>query len=64
MRSVIWANSRSAHDAEYQAKLSRLEAAEAEVADLRARAERAIKTLEDRRKRNHWRESIQEMLGG
>lgn len=45
-------------------KITRLEQAEAEVADLVARSERAIGYLTPRRGRNHWRESITEMIQG
>jgi hypothetical protein len=45
-------------------KSARLEDAEREVADLRSRADRAIRTLDDRHTRNHWRESIEQMIQG
>lgn len=43
---------------------ARLEDAEREVTELQHRASRAIKTLTDRQHRNHWRESIEKMIGG
>ena len=45
-------------------KIARLEEAEAEVADVRTRATKAIRALDDRRGRNHWRESIEKMIQG
>lgn len=45
-------------------KMARLERAEAEVAGLRIRADNAIQFLDARRKRNHWRESIEQMIQG
>lgn len=46
------------------AKIERLERAEAEVENLKMRAHAAIQILDGRRERNHWRESIQEMIQG
>lgn len=45
-------------------KITRLEQAEAEVAELVARSERAVGYLVPRRGRNHWRETITEMIQG
>lgn len=45
-------------------KMARLERAESEVKDLRGRADRAIGKLDARHSRNHWRESITEMIQG
>lgn len=47
-----------------QEKLSRLEEAETELNALTNRADKAIKYLDDRQRRNHWRESIEQMLHG
>lgn len=38
--------------------------AEKEVRDLTDRADAAIRTLEARSRRNHWRESIEQMIQG
>lgn len=45
-------------------KMARLESAEAEVADLVARSKRAVSYLDARGQRNHWRESIEQMIQG
>jgi hypothetical protein len=45
-------------------KMERLEKAEEDLRNLKSRAEKAIQTLDDRHKRNHWRESITEMIQG
>lgn len=42
----------------------RLEEAEVQLKDLKQRAHIAITTLDQRVRRNHWRESIQEMIQG
>lgn len=41
-----------------------LKRAEADLADLTARGESAVRTLDARHKRNHWRESIEQMIQG
>lgn len=45
-------------------KIERLEQAEAEVEDLMLRAGTAIRFLDARHRRNHWRESIEQMIQG
>lgn len=45
-------------------KMVRLEKAEREVFLLKIRAFRAIAMLDERRLRNHWRESIEQMIQG
>lgn len=45
-------------------KDERLEKAERDLASLKARAERAISRIEERRGRNHWREAIERMIQG
>lgn len=45
-------------------KMARLEKAEAEMQALLLRADIAIEFLDGRRNRNHWRESIEKMIGG
>ena len=45
-------------------KVARLEAAEAHLSDLRERADKAVRVLDARRSRNHWRESIEQMIQG
>ena len=45
-------------------KLVRLEKAEAEVRELISRGETATEFLEGRQRRNHWRDSIEQMLRG
>lgn len=42
----------------------RLDKAEADLAHLRGRADDALGTLNDRHDRNHWSESIQELITG
>lgn len=45
-------------------KMERLEAAEQELEDLKARSTVAITYLRERQSRNHWRESIEKMIQG
>ena len=45
-------------------KIERLEKAERELFWLKARAAKAIQSLDERQKRNHWRESIEQMIQG
>jgi len=45
-------------------KMRRLEAAEQELASLRERGVVAVNTLIARNERNHWRESIEDMIHG
>jgi len=42
----------------------RLRRAEAELLDLTVRGDRALRTLDDRHRRNHWREAIEQMIQG
>lgn len=46
------------------AKVARLEQAESEVKELISRGETVTKFLEDRQRRNHWRDSIEQMIRG
>lgn len=55
--------SREADTAEDE-KMARLVKAETELDSLKDRASRATSSLMERRGRNHWRESIQEMIQG
>lgn len=45
-------------------KIARLEQAEADLSSLKIRASNAIRTLDNRQRRNHWRESIEKMIQG
>jgi len=45
-------------------KMAALDAAEKELASLRARSEKALNTLNRRDTSNHWRESIEQMIHG
>lgn len=45
-------------------KDARLENAERELADLKMRSERAVRTLSARHRRNHWTESVENMIQG
>lgn len=51
-------------DADEREKMKRLEQAERDLFFLQIRASRAISLLESRQRRNHWRESIEEMIQG
>lgn len=42
----------------------RLRQAEAELAELQSRGDRAVSYLEGRRQRNHWSEGIEKMIRG
>lgn len=50
-------------DAEHE-KMERLEKAEAELDTLKDRAHKAISSLDSRHKRNHWKQSIEDMIQG
>ena len=56
-------NHRAKSDAEFF-KLKRLEEAEAELETLRDRANVAITFLTERHTRNHWSESVHDMITG
>ena len=51
-------------DADEREKIARLEQAERELGSLQHRAWLAINTLDERQRRNHWRESIERMIQG
>ena len=51
-------------DAEEREKMALLEQVEAEAKDLRERADVAVYVMKHRDRRNHWQESIQEMIWG
>lgn len=51
-------------DLEEREKMARLEAAERERDALLARGARAVTTLTARNDRNHWRESVRDMILG
>jgi hypothetical protein len=44
---------------EHDAQLAQ---AEADLADLTARGEKAMRTLDTRQERNHWREAVEQMI--
>lgn len=44
--------------------MARLEQAERDLKGLQARAAAALHTLETRHSRNHWRESVEQMIQG
>lgn len=51
-------------DAAEEVKMERLRAAESAGTDLQRRADELTKILQERRQRNHWRESIEKMIQG
>lgn len=55
---------KTGHGAVEREKMERLEKAEAELVTLKARAVRAVAVLDGRQQRNHWRESIEDMIWG
>lgn len=55
---------KSRDDALEREKIARLEQAEQEVRSLTERGETAVRFLIARNDRNHWRESIQQMIQG
>lgn len=55
---------KSARNAADREKIARLETAERELASLKARAASAITTLGERQDRNHWRQSIEQIITG
>lgn len=67
MAPTHWKFSRKARASDKQherEQMARLESAEADVRDLRRRADAAIRALDARRERNHWRESIEQIIQG
>lgn len=61
---LAFRRSRRAHHEEESAKIAKLEKAEAQLCELRRRSDSAIKFLTEREDRNHWREAIEDMIGG
>lgn len=51
-------------DAKECESMARLEKAEKDLGELQQRAHAAVTVLNDRAKRNHWRESIEQMIQG
>lgn len=60
----VTVSSRNIEDEVEREKMARLEAAEQELASLTERGETAVNELASRGKRNHWRESIEQMIHG
>ncbi len=60
----IFRKSREREAAAEAEKMARLEKAEAELLVLQERKSRALRILSERDRRNHWRESIEEMIQG
>jgi hypothetical protein len=63
IKRVLWP-SRARADAIEQEKIARLEQAEKQVASLTDRGNKAVQFLTERSDRNHWGESIKEMIQG
>lgn len=55
---------RAKSDAVEAEKMARLERAERDLGDLQARGYHAVRALDERGGRNHWRESVEEMIRG
>ena len=55
---------RKADRAVEQDQEERLAKAEGELKDLKGRAEVAVRILDDRNKRNHWRDAVTELING
>lgn len=70
MRIINWIKDafgsprKRAHDSKGLEKDALLDVVEAEARDLRERADMATYTLRHRDRRNHWGESIQQMITG
>lgn len=64
MLLCFWKRGVSDHDIVEAVNEARLENADRDLAHLRKRADLALGTLEDRHSRNHWRESIEQMITG
>lgn len=52
------------HESVEREKIAKLEQAESDLLTLRARASRAMGLLDERQRRNHWREAIEQMIQG
>lgn len=64
LKSILIPRQRNRQDEDEREKMARLEQAEKDLGSLQHRAHVAITRLEDRQKRNHWRESIESMILG
>lgn len=62
---ILWTPKRRKKERDSEAaKLARLEQAESEVRELISRGETVTKFLGDRQRRNHWQDSIEQMIRG
>lgn len=61
IQDMPWRKSKRDSKAKKEAELCR---AEAQLETLRRRSEKASRELRERRNRNHWRESIEQMIQG
>lgn len=60
-----WVFRKRDRDREYEEeKIARLENAERDLRDLKDRGERAKRFLSERQERNHWGESVAQMIQG
>lgn len=51
-------------DSAEREKMARLEQAETDLLHLKARRDQAILTLDARHRRNHWKQSVEQMIQG
>lgn len=56
--------SKTRADASHDEKMVRLEQAERDLASLKERLSQPMAVLDKRRRQNHWRESIEQMIQG
>lgn len=65
VNEILWTPKRRKRKRDSEAaKLARLEQAESEVKELISRGETVTKVLRDRQRRNHWQDSIEQMIRG
>lgn len=64
MSTLLIGSRRQRHREEEQAKVARLEIAERDLRMLQRRERAAVRFLDERHKRNHWREAIEQLMGG
>jgi hypothetical protein len=64
VRTLLTGTSKTTQNEVEREKMAALDAAEQELASLRDRSEKAVEFLDARDNRNHWQESVRQMIRG
>lgn len=64
VRTLLTGTSKTAQNEVEREKMATLDEAEKTLASLTERSEKAMATLDARDKRNHWQESVRQMIHG